>query len=77
MGVGDNVVINHPAPISCIQVPMLEARVASQIARNNLMRSGDQAADPEPDLVLFDGVFKKTPRGFYCIDARHYAPWLK
>ena len=35
-----SVVISQPAPASCIQVPILETRVASHNQRKVLMRSG-------------------------------------
>ena len=42
-GVGDKLVINQPAPMSCIQVPMFDAMVASHKVRNSGMRNGAQA----------------------------------
>jgi hypothetical protein len=41
-GVGDSEVISQPAPISCIQVPVLEISVASHSMRNSGIPSGDQ-----------------------------------
>jgi hypothetical protein len=48
---GDSEVISHPTPTSCIQVPMLEAKVAIQSQRNTDRRNGDQAlADFSTDV---------------------------
>jgi hypothetical protein len=59
MGVGESEVINQPAPISCIQVPMLEATAASQMLRNSLICSGDQAEPGAGKAAwVFDASFK-------------------
>ena len=42
-GEGFSVVINQPAPTSCIHVPMLLIRVAAQRSANALWPNGDQA----------------------------------
>jgi hypothetical protein len=51
------VVINQPAPISCIQVPTFDAMVASHSARNSGICSGLQAVIPGSAIVsLLVGV---------------------
>ena len=55
-GVDDNDVINQPAPISCIQVPMFEAIAAIQSMRNAGIFSGDQA-DVSVELAVSLKVF--------------------
>ncbi|MCY1176367.1 hypothetical protein D9M73_166340 [compost metagenome] len=59
-GLADSVVISQPAPTSCIQVPMLEAMLASHSQRKVAWRSGLQgevvgAVMSEP---AFQGVFE-------------------
>lgn len=52
-GDGESEVISHPAPMSCIQVPMFEASVAIHSIRNIGIFSGDQAeAAVGVDVVL-------------------------
>jgi hypothetical protein len=41
-GEDESEVINHPAPTSCIQVPMFEISVAIHSPRKRRMRSGLQ-----------------------------------
>jgi hypothetical protein len=42
-GSGASVVMSHPAPTSCIQVPTLETRFAIQIVRKTRIFSGVSA----------------------------------